>query len=101
MLRSRILSSCNELYDDVRMTVAADQNGEGRGDGNVRRLSDAVRRVRIAEAERSDAFDDLHEAERARLGMLADELDGVIQEIPSEDDFFICRVSGNAPPRFW
>ncbi|HUG63213.1 MAG TPA: hypothetical protein VMP03_15305 [Methylomirabilota bacterium] len=78
-----------------------DQNGEGRGEGNVRRLSDAVRRVRIAEAERSDAFDDLHEAERARLSMLSDELDGVFAEIPAEDDYFICKVAGGSPPRLW
>jgi hypothetical protein len=78
-----------------------DQNGEGRGEGNVRRLSDAVRRVRIAEAERSDAFDDLHEAERARLSMLGDELDGVFAEIPAEDDYFICKIAGGSPPRLW
>jgi hypothetical protein len=81
--------------------VGADQNGDGRGEGNVRRLSDAIRRVRIAEAERSDAIDDLHESERARLSMLADELEGVIAELPETDDFFVCRVSGTAPPRFW
>ncbi len=75
--------------------------GEGRIEGNVRRLSDAVRRVRIAEAERSDAFDDLHEAERARLGMLADELKGVFGEIAPEDEYFICRISGSMPPRLW
>lgn len=78
-----------------------DQTGDSRLEGNVRRLSDAVRRVRIAEAERSDAFDDLHEAERARLAMLADELAGVFAEIPPEDDYFICRVGGGAPPRLW
>jgi hypothetical protein len=71
--------------------VGADQNGDGRGEGNVRRLSDAIRRVRIAEAERSDAIDDLHEAERARLSMLADELEGVIAELPETDEFFVCR----------
>lgn len=78
-----------------------DQNGEGRGEGNVRRLSDAVRRVRIAEAERSDAYDDLHEAERARLAMLADELGSVFAELPADDDYFICQVAGRSPPRLW
>jgi hypothetical protein len=60
-----------------------------------------MRRVRIAEAERSDAIDDLHEAERARLSMLADELAGVVAELPDGDEFFICRMAGGAPPRFW
>jgi hypothetical protein len=82
-------------------TVGADQSGDERSEGNVRRLSDAVRRVRIAEAERSDAVDDLHEAERARLAMLSDELEIVVSELPEGDDYFVCRVSGNAPPRFW
>jgi hypothetical protein len=72
------------------------------GDGpKVRRLSDAVRRVRISEAERTDAFADLHDAERARLDMLADDLSGVFGEIPPDDDFFLCQVSGGMPPRLW
>jgi hypothetical protein len=87
---------------DVPMSDGrGDQTGEGRADGNVRRLSDSVRRVRIAEAERADAFDDLHEAERARLAMLADELTGVFSEIPTDDDYFICQVVGGTPPRLW
>jgi hypothetical protein len=78
-----------------------DQNGEARHGANVRRLSDAMRRVRIAEAERADAFDDLHEAERARLAMLADELANVFAELSPDDDFFICQVAGRSPPRLW
>jgi hypothetical protein len=78
-----------------------DQNGDGRSEGNVRRLSDAVKRVRIAEAERADAVDDLHEAERARLLMLGDELSGVFAELPADDDYFICQVAGRSPPRLW
>jgi len=73
----------------------------GFGDGKVRRLSDAVRRVRIASAERSDAFADLHESDRARLAMLVEALDGVFAELPDSDDFFICEVAGGAPPRLW
>lgn len=75
-----------------------DQTGEGQ---KVRRLSDAVRRVRVAEAERTDAFADLHDAEKARLEMLADELEGVFGELPDDDDYFICRVGGGSPPRLW
>jgi hypothetical protein len=78
--------------------VRNDQNGNGQ---KVRRLSDAVRRVRIAEAERMDAFADLHDAEKARLGMLADELAGVFGEIPVDDDYFLCQVGGGNPPRLW
>jgi hypothetical protein len=75
-----------------------DQNGDGR---KVRRLSDAVRRVRIAEAERTDAFADLYDAEKARLSLLADELAGVFGEIPADDDYFLCQVGGGNPPRLW
>ena len=71
------------------------------GNGKVRRLSDAVRRVRVAEVERTDAFADLHDAERARLALLAEELAGVFSEIPEDDDYFICRIGGGMPPRLW
>lgn len=67
----------------------------------VRRLSDAVRKVRIAEAERVDAFSDLYEAEKARLGLLAEELDGVFAELPPEDGYFLFQVLPGMPPRFW
>ena len=71
------------------------------GDGQVRRLSDAVRRVRIAESERSDAYADLHEGDRARLDLLAEELAGVFSELPADDAYFICKVAGSTPPRLW
>lgn len=81
------------------MSEARNEQG---GDGHkVRRLADAVRRVRIAEAERMDAFADLHDAERARLGMLADQLAGVFDEIPADDDYFLCQLGGGSPPRLW
>lgn len=80
------------------MANARDQNGSGT---KVRRLSDAVRRVRIAEAERTDAFADLYDAEKARIAMLADELAGVFSEIPESDDYFICQIGGGVPPRLW
>ena len=60
-------------------TIGFNGMAEGRGgssSSNVRSLTDAMRKVRIAEADRSDGFVDLQEAERARLDMLADELRG-------------------------
>lgn len=79
----------------------SEQLGSGTGAPKVRRLTDAVRRVRTAETERLDAVADLHDAERARLGMLADELAGVFGEVPTDDVFFICRVDTGTPPRLW
>ena len=55
--------------------MTSNSAGDNRSnESNVRRLSDAVRRIRVAEAERADAFVDLHEADRARLGLVAEEL---------------------------
>ena len=82
--------------------MAGGEAGDNKiGDGKVRRLSDAVRRVRIAESERSDAYADLHEGDRARLDLLAEELAGVFSELPADDAYFICKVAGSTPPRLW
>jgi hypothetical protein len=73
-----------------------------RGGGNtVRSLKDAIRRVRTAEAERSDVVVELRDAERARLEMLADELRSVFAEIPAEHDAFALNIAGGTPPRLW
>jgi len=67
----------------------------------VRSLKAAIRRVRTAEAERSDVVVELRDAERARLEMLADELRSVFAEIPEDNDAFVLSVSGGTPPRLW
>lgn len=71
------------------------------GRGNVRSLTDALRRARIADAERTDVVVELREAERARLDMLADELRGVFAELPADDDQFLNSVVPGNPPRLW
>jgi hypothetical protein len=78
------------------MSDTSDQRG-----GKVRSLKAAIRRVRTAEAERSDVVVELRDAERARLEMLADELRSVFAEIPEDDDAFVLSVSGGTPPRLW
>jgi len=75
--------------------------GGGAEPPKVRRLHDAMRKVRIASAERDDALHDLHEAERARLGMLAEELAGVVRELPEDEEFFLFAVTPGMPPRLW
>ena len=78
--------------------MTSNSAGDNRSnESNVRRLSDAVRRIRVAEAERADAFVDLHEADRARLGLVAEELAGVFAELPETDDYFICGGSRWTP----
>lgn len=82
--------------------MAGGEAGDNKSDdGKVRRLSDAVRRMRIAESERADAYADLHEGDRARLMLLAEELQGVFAELPADDAYFICQVAGSTPPRLW
>jgi hypothetical protein len=74
---------------------------QGSATGNVRSLTDAIRKVRLAETERTDVVVELREAERARLDMLADELRGVFSEIPAENDQFIFQVVPGNQPRLW
>jgi len=71
------------------------------GRGNIRSLTDALRRARIADAERTDVVVELREAERARLDILADELRGVFAELPADDDQFVNSVVPGNPPRLW
>ena len=68
---------------------------------NVRRLSDAMREVRIAKADRNDVVVDLKDADRARLEILAEQLKPVIEEIPAEDDQFDFAISTGLQPRLW
>ena len=76
--------------------------GDTRGNAkNVRNLTDVIRRVRTAEAERSDVVVELRDAERARLEMLADELKGVFADVPAEDEQFVFAVAPGTPPRLW
>jgi hypothetical protein len=77
-------------------------NSDNRGAAeNVRSLTDAIRRVRTAEAERSDVVVELRDAERARLEMLADELKGVFADVPAENEQFLFMVAPGTPPRLW
>jgi hypothetical protein len=69
--------------------------------GKLRSLKDTIRKVRTAEAERSDVVVELRDAERARLELLADELRGVFAEVPAEDEQFIFTVAPGTPPRLW
>ncbi len=65
------------------------------------RLVDAVRRVRIATAERNDVVVDLKEADRARLEILADELRPVFDQVPLDDQRFDFAISSGLQPRLW
>ena len=78
------------------MSDTTDNRGE-----NVRSLRDTIRKVRTAEAERSDVVVELRDAERARLELLADELRSVFAEVPADDEQFLFTVAAGQPPRLW
>lgn len=67
----------------------------------VRSLREAIRKVRMAEIERTDVVVDLQESERARLEMLSEELQDVFREVPEDDDQFSFHIVGGSQPRLW
>ncbi len=73
----------------------------GSVDKAERRLTDIVREVKIAAAERSDVVVDMRDADRARLELLAEELQPVIEDIDPADDRFDFGISTGQQPRFW
>lgn len=67
----------------------------------VRRLSDAIREVKNALADRDDVVVEMREASRTRLEILAAELEDVIAEAPAEHPGFDFAISSGESPRFW
>lgn len=66
-----------------------------------RRLSDTIREVRVATAERDDVVVDLREAQRTRLELLAQELEPVFAEVPEDNPTFDFAISSGEQPRLW
>ncbi|BCP54685.1 hypothetical protein K32_33020 [Kaistia sp. 32K] len=84
------------------MNDASGRRGPERGSAsNVRNLADAIRKVRLAEAERADVVVELRDTERARLEMLVEALEGVFAEVPEGDDQFVAAIDTGSQPRFW
>lgn len=69
--------------------------------GKSRRLSQVVREVKIAAAERQDVVVDMKEADRARLELLAEELMPIFDEVPDENEQFDFVISSGLQPRLW
>lgn len=69
--------------------------------GKSRRLTDIVREVKVAAAEREDVVVDMKEADRARLELLAEELTPVFSQVPDDDDQFDFVLSSGVQPRLW
>ncbi len=69
--------------------------------GAARRLSDAIRDVKNAAADREDVVVELREASRMRLDLLAAELAPVFAEVPADIDMFDFTISSGLQPRLW
>lgn len=67
----------------------------------ARKLSDAIRDVKNAMADRDDVVVDLREAHRMRLELLAAELAPVFVDVPADMDNFDFAVSSGLQPRLW
>ena len=66
-----------------------------------RRLSDAIRDVKNAAADRDDVVVEMREASRMRLELLAAELAPVFADVPEDVDIFDFAVSSGLQPRLW
>jgi hypothetical protein len=64
-------------------------------------LRDAIRKARLDEAERLDAFADRRDGEIARLELLKSELEPVFAELPPHDDRFNLALVPSRPARLW
>ena len=65
------------------------------------KLREAVHKIRLVTADQADGVSDLRAAERARLELLAEDLTGVLAEIPEGMDFFDFTLNGGETPRLW
>ena len=66
-----------------------------------RKLSDAIRDVKNAFADRDDVVVDMREAHRMRLELLAAELEPIFADVPADMDNFDFAVSSGLQPRLW
>lgn len=67
----------------------------------ARKLSDAIRDVKNAFADRDDVVVDMREAHRMRLELLAAELAPVFADVPTDIDNFDFVLSSGLQPRLW
>ncbi len=67
----------------------------------TRRLSDAIREVKNAAADRDDVVVEMREAQRTRLELLAAELHPVFADVPADIEIFDFAISSGLQPRLW
>jgi hypothetical protein len=67
----------------------------------TRKLADAVRAVKNAQADRDDVVVELRESQKIRLELLAAELEPVFADVPADVDLFDFAISSGLQPRLW
>lgn len=70
-------------------------------EANVNRLSQAMERVRDAQADRDDVVVEMRQAARTRLEMLARDLQPVFNNLPEGNDQFEFALTGGDNARLW
>lgn len=65
------------------------------------RLTEAIRRARLENAERSSVVVDLRDAELTRLELLDEALAPLFSEVPKNIDIFDRAISKGETPRLW
>lgn len=88
-------SSQGLIADGQKKRIAANK------EAGVANLTIALRRARLANAERSDALADLRLAELARLEILRDQLAPVFAQVPADCDLFDVGVAPGQRPRLF
>lgn len=67
----------------------------------MRKLSEAIREVKTAAADRDDVVVEMREAQRMRLELLVQELQPVLDDVPADNPMFDFALSSGEQPRFW
>src|SRR5690349_19203153 len=67
----------------------------------ARRLTEIIREVKNAAADREDVVVDLREASRTRLELMAAELAPLFEQLPADVDLFDFTISSGLQPRLW
>ncbi|MGI9401856.1 MAG: hypothetical protein ACR2O0_11415, partial [Rhizobiaceae bacterium] len=64
-------------------------------------LSESIKKIRENQASRNDVVVEMAQAARARMELLVQELEPVIDEIPDDVELFEFKFSGGSDTRFW
>jgi hypothetical protein len=79
----------------------AEAEGNAAAADSARKLSDVIRDVKNAAADRDDVVIEMREAGRMRLELLAQELQPVFAEVPADNEWFDFAISSGLQPRLW